>query len=90
MATALANCILTTMAIVGDIIGVKIDGAHAEVIKSMSSEKPRRIASLPVTVHMPAGIDPKFHEKLENAARQCPVHKSLHPDIQAEITINWA
>ena len=32
-----------------------------------------------------------FKKKLlENTANTCPVHKSLHPDIEAPISIVWA
>jgi putative redox protein len=89
VATALATCILTTMGIVAGRIGAHIDGATAEVTKTMAATPPRRIALLTVTIAMPAGIAPEYREKLEHAAHHCPVHLSLHPDTQQDIRILW-
>jgi uncharacterized OsmC-like protein len=82
---ALASCIVTTMAIVAQRDGIAFEGATAEVTKEMSSE-PRRVGALPVTVRMPASLPEAARKKLENAARHCPVEKSIHPDIKREIT----
>ena len=89
VATALGSCILTTMGIVANKLGVSIDGAHAEVTKEMAAKPPRRIAALLTTVTMPKGIPAEHRAKLEQAARHCPVHQSLHPDINAPIEIVW-
>lgn len=89
MATALGTCILTTMGIVARGLNVDMAGASASVEKIMATTPPRRIASLPVTVTMPAGIDPQHHEKLEHAARHCPVHQSLHAEIDRPMMFVW-
>lgn len=86
MGAALASCILTTMAIVAERDGIDMTGATAEVEKHMHTS-PRRVARLPVKVTMPKGIPQDHRNKLKNVAEVCPVHKSLHPDIEAPIEI---
>jgi len=86
---ALASCILTTMAIVAERNGVSIKGAKAEVEKEMVSTPSRRIGSLRARVNFPAGVPKDQRAKLEHAARHCPVHKSLHPDVDAPIIFTY-
>jgi len=90
VASALGTCILTVMGITARTLKIDIQGAHATVEKHMMSSPERRIARLDVTVHMPAGISPEHQQKLEHAAHTCPVHKSLHADIDAPISFVWA
>ena len=52
-ATALATCILTTMAIQTRTDGLALEGIRAEVEKHMTTTPPRRIARLVVRLHMP-------------------------------------
>lgn len=89
LATSLATCILTTMAILARRIEVDMSGATAKVDKVMSTEGPRRVAALPITITMPTGISDIDRAKLEQAASTCPVAKSLHPDVQKTITFHW-
>ena len=86
MATALATCTLTTMAIVARRENIPFEGATARVEKQMASTPKRRIAGLPVEITMPAGLTPVQRTKLENAARGCPVHASLGADVHAPLT----
>jgi putative redox protein len=51
----------------------------------MTSSAPRRIARLAVRIHIPHAISPENQQKLERAAHTCPVHKSLHPDVESPI-----
>ncbi len=81
---ALGSCILTTMAIVAERDGVSLGGARFEVEKEMITQ-PRRIGSLKVKIMLPDKISEDYRKKLENAAHLCPVHKSLHPDIQVPL-----
>jgi putative redox protein len=84
VAAALGSCIVTTMAIVAEREGIDFTTASFRVEKHMQNE-PRRIARLPVEVHMPPGLTPDQRAKLERTAHTCPVHKSLLPEIEAEI-----
>jgi len=88
VATALATCILTTMGIVARRHGIELKGARAKVEKHMQSS-PRRIARLPVELHVTGAFTAEQKKLLEATAHACPVHKSLHPDIDAPITLHW-
>jgi putative redox protein len=85
VAAALASCIVTTMAIVAERDGVDLGGVSFRVEKHMASD-PRRIARLPVTIHMPAALTADQRVKLERTAHTCPVHRSLGPDVEKDIT----
>jgi putative redox protein len=89
VATALGTCLLTIMAIAARTQNIDISGATASVEKEMTAELPRRIQSLTVKIHIPHAPSPADREKLERAAHACPVHKSLHPDVQVPIEFTW-
>ncbi len=88
-ATALASCAMTIIGIYGKMHDVDVTGTTFEVTKTMSPA-PRRIGKLEVIFHMP---DREYTEKqktmIERAAYTCPVHLSLHPDIEQIFTFNW-
>ncbi|MBM3988774.1 MAG: OsmC family protein [Planctomycetes bacterium] len=85
VATALGSCMLTIMGIVARRHGWDLSGAGVEVEKSMVATGVRRIGSLGVVIRVPANLDAAARAALENAAHTCPVHKSLHPDIQIPV-----
>ena len=89
VATALASCIVTTMAIKCRQMNLSIDGMTAEVKKIMASE-PRRISQIDIVLHMP---DHPYTDKekkiLEHTALTCPVAVSLSADLIKSITFDW-
>lgn len=89
VATSLASCMLTTMAIVADREGWSIDGAHARVEKHMELEPRRRVGRIVVGLTMPAGLSEPARVRLEEAARGCPVAESLHPDTRVDLSLRW-
>lgn len=82
---ALATCTLTIMGILAERHGISLEGATAEVTKEMIQNPKRRIGRLPVTITIPTRLTDEQKTRLENGARNCPVHASLHPDIEAPI-----
>ncbi len=89
VATALGTCILTVMGILARTLNIDIAGTTAKVEKEMTTAAPRMIKSLNVKIHVPHSLSSENKQKLERAAHTCPVHSSLHPDIQAPIEFAW-
>ena len=86
---ALASCIATVMGIVAQRHNWDLRGMTIDVTKEMSATPPRRIAKLTVDLKMPLNLPAGDRDQLERAAHTCPVHKSLHPDIEAPIVFHW-
>ena len=89
VATALGSCMLTIMGILASTLKIDISGATASVDKEMTATAPRRIQRLTVKIHVPHEIGPADREKFVRAAKTCPVHKSLHPDIEVPLQFTW-
>lgn len=90
VASGLASCILTTMAMFGERHGIDLTGATATVEKHMTQPPaPRRIARLPVVVTLPAAVPADMRERLERVGHTCPVHASLHPEVDAPIEYRY-
>lgn len=89
VATALASCMLTIMGIRADKYNWDIDGTKAEVTKHMGTD-PRRIVKVEVSIEVVAeGIDSAARTILEDAALNCPVAKSIHPDIDQVVRFTY-
>lgn len=88
VANALATCMFTVMGIKAREMGVAMDGSTADVTKHMQAD-PRMIKKIQIVFNMNAEADQKARTILERTAMSCPVHLSLHPDIERDITFNW-
>ena len=89
IATALGTCISTTMGIKADELGVNLRGMTVSVKKEMSMDPPRRIVALPSEVHIPLPPDSPHRAVFEQTALNCPVHKSLPPEIDRPTKFFW-
>ena len=87
VATSLGTCMATVMGIVAERKEISLQGMKLSVGKHMSDDAPRRISRLDIEIHMPVAGDHPGRQLLETAARGCPVHHSIHPDI--EVVMNW-
>ena len=89
VATALGTCILTIMGIVAQKNNIDMEGAKAQITKTMAPD-PRRIAQIDAIIQMP---EKQFSDEekrlLEQALNNCPVCNSLHQDLIQNIQINW-
>ena len=88
VATALGTCMATVMGIYARQKGIDLDGMRLEVSKEMSPSAPRKIARLTTEIWMPAGL--ARNPALEHAALTCPVHQSLHPDMEKPVNFHWS
>lgn len=85
VAAALGACMLTILGILAKRDGIDLSGASFRVEKHMQSD-PRRIASLPITLELPASLPVDQRPKYERAALTCPVHHSLLAEIDKPVS----
>ncbi len=88
MATSLASCMMTIMGIAARNHEINMGNTTAEVTKIMG-ENPRRIIGIDVKITLPKHYDKKEKSILSHAAENCPVMKSIHPDIVVNLDFVW-
>ena len=89
MATSLGTCMITVMGIKARSMGFDLENVKVEVEKIMKPE-PRRVAGINLFFHFPENlenIDDKTKMILKNTGINCPVQKSIHPDLV--VNIDW-
>ena len=86
---ALAACVLSTMALAAQREGLSWGDARASVEKRMTPP-PRRIGELVLVIDMPRQVRAEHRARLEEAARTCPVARSLHPDVAVPMEFRYA
>ena len=87
VATALASCMATVIGIVAKRKEIAVEGMTVVVRKHMTTDLPRRISRLELDLDIPLPASHPDRKILESAARGCPVHHSIHPDI--EVVMHW-
>lgn len=90
VATALATCMATVIGIKAQQKGYDLVGMKVSVEKHMSEDSPRRIARLPVTIEIPLPETHPDRKLLEATALGCPVHHSVHPEIDKPVKFVWS
>lgn len=88
LCVSLATCMLTTMGIKATDMDVDIIHSKAEVTKHMASD-PRRVVKIEVAVSLPKKVNEKERLILERTGNNCPVAKSVHPDIELVLSYEW-
>jgi len=90
VATAVGSCMLTVMGIKARDMQVYLEGTTIE-IKKIMTDSPRRISGIDVLFTFPDSVhaDEKQRAILERTALNCPVAKSIHPDIQLNVQFGW-
>ncbi len=89
VATALATCMATIMGIFAQRHEIDLRGMKLSVTKEMATGSPRRIARLTVDIWVPCPANHPQQEALQRAALTCPVHHSLHPEIDKPVVFHW-
>ena len=88
VASSLSSCILTVIGIVSKQIRYDLTKTTSSVKKIMG-DKPRRIVEIEVKIKFSQSTDSKTKSIIESTALNCPVAKSLHPDIKQNISFVW-
>lgn len=84
MATSLASCMITVMAIRAAESKIPFQNIKAEVVKNMESN-PRRIGSIQIRLLIDEAWNNKEKVIMERTARECPVALSLHPALTQQL-----
>ena len=87
-ATSLAQCMLTTIAILGKDKGINIEGSYAELQKTMNP-KPRKIAEIVCDLYFPGSFSDEEKVFIENTAMNCPVALTLSAEVKKSVTFNY-
>jgi len=90
LCVALATCIITTIGIRANDMQLDLSDTRLAVTKHMLSN-PRRIGKIEVSVQFPEKLNLAENDKelLQKIGDNCPVMKSLHPDIEVIVDYNW-
>jgi len=88
LCVSLATCMLTTMGIKAADMNVDISNSRADVTKHMASG-PRRVSKVEVTLTLPGNANEKERIILEKTGTNCPVAKSIHPEIVLVLNYQW-
>ncbi len=88
-ATSLGLCMATIMGIAAQRHDIDLTGMTIGVDKTMSADSPRRIAKIEIVFRIPQPPDHPKRKLLEAAALACPVHHSLHPDVEKPVRFDW-
>lgn len=87
---ALGTCIITTIGIRANDMELDLSDTRLAVTKHMLSD-PRRIGRIEVSIQFPQKLNLPEKDRLilQKIGDNCPVMKSLHPDIQVDIEYKW-
>lgn len=89
VSAALSSCMMTIMGQVANREGVDMKGLKTDVVKIMASN-PRKIAEIKIAFSHPNFQATTIQkQKLENAARTCPVALSLADSVKQTVKFNW-
>ena len=89
VATALGTFMATMMGIYAERHAMDLRGMRVTVKKEMVQTPVRRIGKLTTEIHVPLAADHPHRAPMERAALSCPVHQSLHPDVEKPVTFHW-
>lgn len=89
LATSLGSCMISIMGIAAMQHNFVFEGGSIEITKIMAAN-PRRVTEIIAEVQMPKiAFTDQQKRLLEHAALNCPVAKSLHPDLKQTVIFNY-
>lgn len=86
LSTSLACCMITLAGIKAEKNGFELGKINSDVYKTMGTD-PRRVIKIKVDLFFEKDFSLAEKEIIEEAVYNCPVAKSLHPEIIQEINL---
>ena len=87
MAVSLAACMVVMMRMKAKQLGIDLGDPEVEVSKSMQMAPVLKFTGF--TIHFRISCNPEQKEQLEEAAKHCPIHTALKPEIKVNTTFEW-
>jgi len=88
LSSSLGSCMLTIMGISASKNDINFNTASVSITKNMGTN-PRRVCKIDVALNIEGNFTLNEKKILERAAVNCPVAKSLHPDIIQDVSFNY-
>ncbi|HOK14579.1 MAG TPA: OsmC family protein [Candidatus Kapabacteria bacterium] len=85
-AASIASCIATIMGIAARGRNLDIQGLRISAKKEMSNVPYRRISAIYLEIDFPVELDEEGKKLFVNIVKNCPVSRSLSPEIKIETT----
>lgn len=90
VAAALGSCIMTIMGMYAERHGLDISNTTMQAAKEMVASPVRRIGRITITIDFSKiSIPEAMRPALEKAGLACPVHQSLHHEIETVINFRY-
>ncbi|WP_375580254.1 OsmC family protein [Marivirga tractuosa] len=83
-ATSLASCMFTVMGIYADQNNLELGEIECDLTKEMAAN-PRRIKAITIDINWKTNLPENEIQNLKKIGLNCPVAKSLHPDIEQNV-----
>lgn len=84
-AASLGACVVTILSMYAKKMHIPFEGVKAHVVKKGGPNG--SIGEIAIDVHYPGSLSSELLEKLEKAAKHCPIHECIDPKIKQTITI---
>jgi len=89
VAIALASCMITTVGVITRLENIILDGSKLTVKKIMENN-PRRIAAIHIDIEINnSNLTEEQKKRIEEIAQNCPVAKSLDPDLIQKVNFTY-
>lgn len=90
LCVALGTCMITTMGIKAADMNIDLTNTKIDITKHMLPD-PRRVGGIDIVMQMPEnlGLDEKDKILLQKVSDNCPVMKSIHPDVKVVAEYRW-
>ena len=88
LATSLGACMITVMGIAAGENEYLFAKSEVRITKVMG-DAPRRVSEIHVELLLPNVFNSDERIRLEKVGLNCPVAKSLHPDLKQEVKFLW-